>query len=147
MTILGANKSISSNGNIIAEDPDLPYGTVEYNPKDVMGSMISSVITNTGSSRKRRAGKRRNIMPYKVRHGGSRTYIYNESGIVDVIDDSGNSTAASAGISEVTSLGPQAVLNVARSQIGVEEAKANQVKYNDAYYGYKVKNSSQDGYA
>lgn len=97
-------KGISRNGNIIVEDPDLPYANIKYKPRDVMNSMMSSVIAKTG-----RRGGRRNR-----RIGFAR-----------------NSAAYSSG-----TLGPDAIIAIASSQIGVtEEGKTNKTKYCRAFYG------------
>lgn len=52
-------KGISPNGNIVVEDPDLPYSDIEYDPDAVMDSMITSVVT--GSGRRRRFGRKRGL--------------------------------------------------------------------------------------
>lgn len=109
-------KGISPNGNIIAEDPDLPYGNIEYNPRDMMNSMITSVIANTGFGRNRRRKK--------MRYGKARTNL-----ALPV-----NGTTSSSGSKYL--LGPDAIIRIAKSQVGIEEGpNINQCKYNDAYYG------------
>lgn len=35
-------------------------------------------------------------------------------------------------------LGPEAIINIACSQVGIQAMPSNQVKYNDAYYGYHI---------
>lgn len=52
-------KGISNNGNIVVEDPDLPYTNIEYSPDAVMNSMITSVIA--GSGRKHKFGRKRGL--------------------------------------------------------------------------------------
>ena len=122
---------ISPNGNIIVEDPDLPDHRVEYKPNTLMKSMTSSVIT--GERRKIRGGR------------------YNK------INSIGRRSAANRGMRRAlygrgTKLGAQAVLNVARSQIGVKEHQPNVVKYNNAYWTEhnlgtsKTYNNNQDYY-
>lgn len=92
-------KGISPNGNIIAEDPDLPNAHMEYRPNDVMNSMISSVIVGQG----KRFGRKRGLFgkgqseydmlvnygsvssPYGMRNGsmhkGVDLYAYNNAPI------------------------------------------------------------------
>lgn len=48
-------KGLDRNGNILAEDPDLPQSTVKYNSKKMLNSMISSVATK----KNKRGGKGR----------------------------------------------------------------------------------------
>lgn len=52
-------KGISPNGNIIVEDPDLPYSSIEYAPDAVMDSMITSVVA--GDGRRRHFGRKRGL--------------------------------------------------------------------------------------
>ena len=75
-------KGISPNGNIIAEDPDLPYSYIEYNPNDIMDSMITSVIAGNGR-RKKRYGRKRRLFgrgsaEYNMLTGYTQTSSFNE---------------------------------------------------------------------
>ena len=114
-------KGISKNGNIIAEDPDLPNSSVVYRAKDVMNSMMSSVIAKTGKRRNRRFGSARNglfVNQVAINDGGSgysSSYTGNASG---------------------STLGPEAIISIAMSQVGIaEEGTSNKIKYCRAYYG------------
>lgn len=115
-------KGISKNGNIIIEDPDLPYGNIEYNPDDVMNSMISSVIA--GRSRRRRS---------RILSGGA-VHYYNTTG----------SAIGTTPTTNTYTLNANAIINIAKSQLGVMEVggTSNQVIYNRVYYGSNVKGSA-----
>jgi len=119
---------VAPNGDIIVEDPDLPDNRVYYKPNTLMKSMISSVITgDAGRKINRRASS---IGGKSKAKRGMRRVLYGRG----------------------TKLGAQAVLNVARSQIGVKEHQPNVVKYNNAYWTEhnlgtsKTYNNSQDYY-
>lgn len=110
-------KGISSSGNIIAEDPDLPNSSVEYRPRDVMNSMMSSVIARTN-----RRGRRRN-----ARVGFARSGMVTQVHVND---------GAGGGFNTSSEFGPEAIIAIATSQIGIaEEGSSNRVKYCRAYYG------------
>ena len=111
-------RGISRNGNIIAEDPDLPNGYAEYRPKDIMNSMISSVIANV---RKKPNGKRRHM---------GRTRFAGKAYVID-------SGVAGGG----TSLNASAIIRVAKSQVNFISAANNDNKFNKAYYNKKVTGS------
>ena len=117
-------KGISANGNIIVEDPDLPYNSIEYNTNDVMNSMITSVIASSG--RKRRTSHI---------YSGSSARISNT-----MLYDDGGSTSYNSS----SKLYASAIVNVAKSQLGVSEVDgtSNKVKYNHAYYGSNVSGSA-----
>ena len=113
---------VDNDGNIIVEDPDLPDSRVKYKPYKLMKSMISSVITG-GNSRTRNIGRRATTVHRNVGRKtiGGKSRV--RKGMKRVLAGRGKS------------LGGQAVLNVARSQIGVKEHDMdNVVKYNLAYY-------------
>lgn len=118
---------VTPNGDIIVEDPDLPNRRVQYKPRKLMKSMISSVITGNNKSRGKHKFGRSIGGTTKARHGTKRA-LYGRG----------------------TELGAQAILNVARSQIGVKEHQPNVVKYNNAYWTQynlgtrKDYNNSQD---
>lgn len=112
-------RGISRNGNIIAEDPDLPNGHVEYRPKDVMNSMISSVIANV---RKRPNGKRHHLG--RTRFAGKAYVMQADAG--------GGST----------SLGAAGVLRVAKSQVNFYCSNNYDNKFIKAYYNQRVSTSS-----
>lgn len=125
---------VAPNGDIIVEDPDLPDHRVYYKPNTLMKSMTSSVITGTPKEGSKRVNnwrrKARSIGGKSKARLGMRRALYGRG----------------------TQLGPQAVLNVARSQIGVKEHQPNVVKYNNAYWTShnlgtsKNYNNSQDYY-
>ncbi len=108
---------LDRNGNIIAEDPDLPNSSIVYNKNKVLNSMINSVVTanpNTPSGRARMKARHKII-----NYGRSR---------------SGKMCDASV------------VLAIARNELGTEEGpNPNQVKYNYAYYDSN--NAYGSGYA
>ena len=109
-------KGISRSGNIIAEDPDLPNSSYEYRPSKVMNSMISSVIADVkhrrkGKGRIIRSGRAARINTVAINDGGS------------------------------TSLGAQAIVNIAKSQERTSSRPVNKVKYNSAFYGKEVSGS------
>ena len=116
---------VDSSGNIIAEDPYYPQETITYDKKRALNSMMTSVIvdgTSMGAGKNRR--RKRN-------YGGSRP----------------KSTRARKGMGKIIfglggSLGPAAIINVAKSQVGITEIPTNQVKYNHAYYGTNVNGSA-----
>ena len=112
-------RGISRSGNIIAEDPDLPNGYVEYRPKDVMNSMISSVIANV---RKRPNGKRHHLG--RTRFAGKAYVMQADAG--------GGST----------SLGAAGVLRVAKSQVNYYCSNNYDNKFIKAYYNQRVSTSS-----
>lgn len=114
-------RGISRNGNIIAEDPDLPNGHVEYRPKDVMNSMISSVIANV---RKRPNGKRRHLG--RTRFAGKAYTVHADAG----------------GSNSSTKLGAAGVLRIAKSQVNFYNANNNNNKFNSAFYGKNVSGST-----
>lgn len=60
-------KGIAPNGNIIAEDPDLPYSMIEYDPNQVMNSMVSSVVAGRGRRRLYGKGKEEMALLNKYR--------------------------------------------------------------------------------
>ena len=95
-----------SRGNIIAEDPDLPQSTVTYNKNKVLGSMIKSVVTGRGGRGRGRG------------NNATRKYLRRLSG-------RGRGT-----------VGPEAILNIAWSQVGTISNGSNDVVYNDVFYGY-----------
>ena len=116
-------KGISRSGNIIAEDPDLPNSSIEYNPKDVMNSMISSVIAKTN-----KRGHKRNKHIGFARSGMVTQVAVNDGGSGYSSSYTGNATGST--------LGPEAIIAIAMSQIGVaEEGTSNRIKYCTAYYG------------
>ena len=49
-------KGLDTDGNILAEDPDLPQSTVKYKTKDMLDSMISSVATSKINGRMPKKG-------------------------------------------------------------------------------------------
>lgn len=51
-------KGLDTDGNILAEDPDLPQSTVKYNTKDMLDSMITSVATSKINGRSPKKGGR-----------------------------------------------------------------------------------------
>lgn len=112
-------RGISRSGNIIAEDPDLPNGYVEYRPKDVMNSMISSVIANV---RKKSNGKRRHLG--RTRFAGKAYAMHADAG--------GSSTK----------LGAAGVLRVAKSQVNFYCSNNYDNKFIKAYYDQRVSTSS-----
>ena len=117
-------KGIAANGNIIAEDPDLPHSSIEYSAKDVMKSMITSVIANTRNVSKIQRGNKRT----RFGSGRATNQVY--------LKDGSGSSGYSATASTSTSLGPDSIIAVAMSQIGVaEEGNSNKVKYCQVYYG------------
>ena len=134
-------KGVDANGNIIAEDPDLPQENAVYDKNTMLNSMITSVI----AGKKRKGGKSR-----RVRFGRANTSTtavpVNDGASTGVIKP--NATAASTGTTAASTangnnLGPNAIINVAKSQIGVcEKGSTNYVKYNNAYYGREVSGSS-----
>lgn len=101
---------MDNRGNIIAEDPDLPNNLVAYNKNAMLSSMNRAVI----------AGKHR--------RGSGRRY-----GRARVSTElmSGNNY----GYNNANYLTGKNVVNVALSQVGIEERAVNRVKYNSAYYG------------
>ena len=113
-------KGISRNGNVIVEDPDLPNSTYEYSPRSIKNSMISSVIADT---RHRKRGRGR---------------LYGRAQVI-------GTTVGSNSTGNGKQLYARAIINVATSQLGVSEgAAANDVKYNSAYYGYRVSGSAYE---
>ena len=125
-------KSISPTGNIIAEDPDLPNSSIEYAPSDIMGSMITSVIADVnGRKRKMSANNRKAAAKLAARARARNSLARKEMSKIRY------------GLGNM--LGPEAVLNVARSQIGVEEGpKPNENKYNNAYWNYPSYRTQDD---
>ena len=120
-------------GNIIVEDPDLPQSRVAYSKNKLMGSVINSVVAANPKARAMRRQPRKNIIKNskqkRIKYGKSR------NASLMVTDSGGNPTTTP---SSITNLGPNAIINVARSQIGVTEVPYNEVKYNYAYYGKNV---------
>lgn len=113
-------KGLSRRGNIIVEDPDLPNSSYEYNPSSVTNSMITSVIADV---------KHRNTGRARIRRGRG---MYGKA-YVAAADVGGGSTKLYA----------SAVVNVAKSQEGVNEiGQTNDVKYNSAFYGRRVSGST-----
>ena len=116
---------ISSSGNIIAEDPDLPNSSIEYRPNDVMKSMMSSVIAKTN----KRRGSRRNRRIGFARPGSMAVQAH-------VNDGGGGGVSNTSTYNISNKLGPEAIIAIAASQIGVaEEGKSNKVIYCKVYYG------------
>ena len=101
-------KGLDRFGNIIAEDPDLPQSEVVYDSGAMLNSMISSVVAG------RRRGKGRRRLSGRARS-----------------DMLGHSRAEATSYSN---LGPNAIINVAQSQVGINDGGNNRVKYNTAYW-------------
>lgn len=104
-------KGIRGN-NVIIDDPDL--NQTRMRPVgEVLGNMDRSVIAYG-----------RGMTGRRHRYGKARNDVY--------------AVSADFGGYNGNNLGPQAIINVARSQIGVIEKPKNQVKYNHAYYNNNV---------
>lgn len=117
ITAVGKDK----RGNIIVEDPDLPQGTITYTKNQIMKSVDNSIIAsnrrninirNKSIADYRRAGMGRRSRVSKLLSGMGRLY-YGLGG----------------------KLGPEAIIAVAESQIGVTEEGENKVIYNWVYWG------------
>lgn len=88
ITAVGTNR----NGDIIAEDPDLPQSTVTYKKNKVLGSMIRSVVTgkSRGSRGGRRSGRGRSGFVGGARNLGPQGIIniaYSQLGKMSTIDN------------------------------------------------------------
>ena len=118
-------KGISRNGNIVVEDPDLPYSNIEYHPNTVMKSMITSVIANTNNrnKHKKRNGRKRYNRRSNIRHGSKRYTKY-------------------IGFGNAELRGAQSVIDIAKSQIGVTTKDA--VKYTKARWAYYSEKYNSD---
>ena len=89
-----------------------------------MKSMITSVIANTRNVSKIQRGNKRT----RFGSGRATNQVY--------LKDGSGSSGYSATASTSTSLGPDSIIAVAMSQIGVaEEGNSNKVKYCQVYYG------------
>lgn len=111
---------MDANGNIIAEDPDLPNSYNVYDRNTMLNSMTTSVIAGQSRRRRRSGTKRRTGRAYETQ-----TYA-----------STGTSTASNG-----NNLGPNAIINVAKSQIGINDGGINKCKYNYAYYNRDVSGS------
>lgn len=154
-------KGLDSHGNIIAEDPDLPQSRMVYNSRNMLNNMDAAVIAKRGSKRNKVDEKARRKDREFFRKMSSKDKRFNKygrareenSGSVSTqstyIPGSGQ-TVKGLGIKTVNkdtaakswmnknnmlsgkNLGPQAVLNVARSQIGYTDGGSNYTKYHKA---------------
>ena len=140
-------KGMTSKGNIAVEDPDLPNPVNTYNANKTMNSMTSAVIVkNKKNSKKKKkltkaglnmnkygmtSGKAPNVPMKKI--GGKRS-LYGRAHVANPDSGTLGSTSTRSSSGSGKNLGPNAILNVARSQIGVHDDSNNKVKYNDVYY-------------
>lgn len=124
ITAVGRNK----NGDIIAEDPDLPQSRRVYKKDRVMNSMMNSVITGKSIGR----GRNDTFV------GRANSEAMTDSGIGNIDEYTTSSSQLAAQNLAGKNLGPDAILNVARSQIGTMENPPNS---NNQKYGAAAGNN------
>ena len=124
---------MDKRGNIIAEDPDLPDSKVTYNKNKVLNSMVSSVIA--GKARNRRLTRDRIFGRSRKLYGKAKTP---KGFAIDADGQLYQDPNANGNMPDNRLLGPEAVLNVARSQLGmgIDDGGNNTVKYNAWYWNY-----------